>query len=195
LAYSAVIFLILIFAYTYLQIDIDISFEFISIIYSLVAFIILGSWIINLLKNYKLFNWINNIVKHILSKNIIFGCFIVIFLLFAGVLEKEILKRSIEMQIVNDEYLAISLLSGLMIAFSSTFLLRLLIMTINDYNRKVCCIRDRDNKKYYIYYAADKNFVVCGTEAILENCKVFRFISILEIKKNFEVHIEKISLE
>jgi hypothetical protein len=199
LAYSVVGFLMLVSAYIYLQIDIDISIKFISVIYSMAVFTILGSCLINSLKNYKLFNWINNKVQYILSKNIVIGCFIIVFFIYAGVLEKEILNRSIEMQLTTKEYFKLSIIGGLIITLSSTFLLRILLTTIDHYIRKVCSIRYTDKigntVKYYIYYAADKEFVVCGIEAKPENCKEFRFISILDIKMNSEVYIEKISME
>lgn len=197
LAYSVVIFLMFVSSYMFIKTDFVVSVKIISVLYNVVGFFILGSWLI-CQKKYKKLIWVSNKVQFIMSKDIVIGFFIVVFFLSAGVMEKEILNRSIEMNFTNNQYLAVSIFGGLMIAFSSTFLLRTVVIINDCFNRKVCWIEYIDifdnATRYYIYYAVDKEFVVCGTEANSEDCKDYKYISISEIKKDMVVHIDKKSI-
>ncbi|BCN29557.1 hypothetical protein [Anaeromicropila herbilytica] len=64
--------------------------------------------------------------------------------------------------------------------------------------RNVCWIEYKEynsikSKKYYILYASDDDYVVCGQNHRYEDNVEFKFIKINEIKDNYIIHFEKIT--
>ncbi len=85
--------------------------------------------------------------------------------------------------------------------FYSIISISIFYLYLSDYNnmiRQVCWVEYKEANetevvRYYIFYASDSEYIVCGKNDKYENNNEFRFINIKELKDKYIIHIEKIN--
>lgn len=181
---------IYIFPLQFAEININDSFLNISAIILFIIFIFV--MIAYLLNQFKLFQT-NKLLRAFYS-NKICGVVLILVLLLCGwinILNSAVFK--------NNNYLNSNDIFAMSIvwAFISIFIFQSYKSEYRKIVRQICWIDYIDldkikSEKYYIFYASDNEYVVCGKNDSFEENDEFRFIKIDEIKTNHIIHfIEK----
>ena len=88
--------------------------------------------------------------------------------------------------------------TSLIISFIMVSIFYFYLSNYKNFVRQVCWIEYQESNestktKYYIFYASDNKYVVCGTTDRFEDNQVYKYIKIDEIKEKYLLNYAKIS--
>lgn len=177
-----------IFVFPLQFVGININDTFFGIFVNILFVFIAAMFIIYLLNQMKFFR--TKKFLRIFYTNKTYGIVLVfVFLLFGAINILKIAEFENNYYVNSNDFLAFSILW----AFISVFVFQLYKSEYKKNVRQICWIDYLDtdrikSEKYYVFYASDNEYVVCGKNDKYEENNEFRFIKIEEIKTKYIIH-------